>query len=240
MAAAQSLAYFFRASHIGVAICDRHLRYRAINQALARMNGPSIKEHLGQTVDSILGESSRGVKPLLEKVLSSGSPVYGVEIRANLPRRRLPGFWIADYLPIRSERSETIGVFALVSEIPRLERPWARNARRARELSQLLRRTSELMVEVSQISGIRPRVPKLRRSSAIHNKQASVVGRLSAREREVLQLIAQGRSNKEVAVALDRSVKTVEAHRSTISHKLQARTLADLVLHAIRAGLIRA
>lgn len=60
---------------------------------------------------------------------------------------------------------------------------------------------------------------------------------LTAREREVLQLIAEGRSTKEVASRLSVSVKTVETHRRQIMEKLQVNSVADLTKYAIREGL---
>jgi DNA-binding NarL/FixJ family response regulator len=61
---------------------------------------------------------------------------------------------------------------------------------------------------------------------------------LTDREREVVQLLAEGKSNKEVAVALDISVKTVDAHRATIMQKLEINSIAELVRYAIRNHLI--
>jgi len=61
---------------------------------------------------------------------------------------------------------------------------------------------------------------------------------LSGREREVLHQIAEGLSAKEVAVALDISVKTVEAHRTSLMRKLNVRKATELVRYALRHGLI--
>ncbi|HLJ91457.1 MAG TPA: response regulator transcription factor [Candidatus Angelobacter sp.] len=63
---------------------------------------------------------------------------------------------------------------------------------------------------------------------------------LTPRERQVLQLIAEGRSSKEVAAELNISVKTAETHRSRILEKLDIHEVAGLVRYAIRRGLIRA
>ncbi|HYU78975.1 MAG TPA: response regulator transcription factor, partial [Vicinamibacterales bacterium] len=61
---------------------------------------------------------------------------------------------------------------------------------------------------------------------------------LSEREREVFQLIAEGRSNKEVADMLGISVTTVETHRARIHEKLDVHNTAELVLYAVRRGVI--
>lgn len=60
---------------------------------------------------------------------------------------------------------------------------------------------------------------------------------LSPREREVLQLLAEGRSTKEIAADLSVSVKTVETHRRQIMDKLDLRSVAELTKYAIREGL---
>ncbi len=60
---------------------------------------------------------------------------------------------------------------------------------------------------------------------------------LSPREREVLQLLAEGKTTKEVAAALCVSVKTVETHRQQIMNKLNMQSIADLTKYAIREGL---
>jgi DNA-binding NarL/FixJ family response regulator len=61
---------------------------------------------------------------------------------------------------------------------------------------------------------------------------------LSPREREVLQLIAEGHSTKEVARVLKVSVKTVETHRRQLMNKLELFSVAELTRYAIREGLV--
>ena len=61
---------------------------------------------------------------------------------------------------------------------------------------------------------------------------------LTSREREILQLLAEGRANKEVATALNISAYTVETHRSHILQKLNLHNSAELVLYAVRKGII--
>jgi len=65
-------------------------------------------------------------------------------------------------------------------------------------------------------------------------------GRLTDREREIVQLLAEGGSNKEVADRLGISVKTVETHRAAIMKKLKFKSFSDLVRYAIRNHIISA
>jgi len=61
---------------------------------------------------------------------------------------------------------------------------------------------------------------------------------LSSREREVLQLIAEGKTNKDIATLLNLSVYTVDAHRGRIMEKLNLHSTSELVRFAVRKGLI--
>jgi DNA-binding NarL/FixJ family response regulator len=62
---------------------------------------------------------------------------------------------------------------------------------------------------------------------------------ITPREREIVQLLAEGNSNKETATALGVSVKTIEAHRANIMRKLRLRSVTDLVRYAIRNKIVQ-
>ena len=62
---------------------------------------------------------------------------------------------------------------------------------------------------------------------------------LTDREKEVLHLLAEGRSNKEVATLLDLGLSTVETHRGNLMQKLNLHNTAEIVLYAVRKGIIR-
>ena len=62
--------------------------------------------------------------------------------------------------------------------------------------------------------------------------------RLTPRERQVLKMVAEGLSNKEIATALDVAVKTVMAHRANLMEKLGIRNRSKLIQFAIRMGLL--
>ena len=67
---------------------------------------------------------------------------------------------------------------------------------------------------------------------------SSPLDHLTARQREILQLIAEGKSTKEMAFLLGLSIKTVEAHRAELMSKLEIHNVPDLVRYAMRAGLV--
>jgi len=69
---------------------------------------------------------------------------------------------------------------------------------------------------------------------------AAAAAKTTSRERETIQLLAEGHSNKEVAAALGISVKTAETHRATIMRKLGLHSIGELVRYAIRNNIIQA
>jgi DNA-binding NarL/FixJ family response regulator len=79
----------------------------------------------------------------------------------------------------------------------------------------------------------------LEKGHAISRNEAPDLPTLTAREREVTQLLAEGKSSKEVAVLLNLSTKTVETHRSNIMRKLNLHSIRDLVVYAIKNNIIQ-
>jgi len=77
--------------------------------------------------------------------------------------------------------------------------------------------------------------PKVEQKSALRGERSAA---LTQRELEVLQMIVDGKSNKEIATALDLSANTVAVHRANIMNTLGIHKTAELVVYAIRAGLV--
>jgi DNA-binding NarL/FixJ family response regulator len=76
----------------------------------------------------------------------------------------------------------------------------------------------------------------LRPNDERENSQQQV---LTPREREVIQLVAEGKTTKEIATALNLSVKTAETHRTNLMRKLDLHSVADLTLYAVRNGIVQ-
>ncbi|MBI2821008.1 MAG: response regulator transcription factor [Acidobacteria bacterium] len=87
-------------------------------------------------------------------------------------------------------------------------------------------KVSELVLQGYLKRGSRPAAKELPRS------------RLTPREREIVQLLSEGKSNKEIAVALGISVKTAETHRANIMNKLGLHSVTDLVRYAVRNKMV--
>jgi DNA-binding NarL/FixJ family response regulator len=78
----------------------------------------------------------------------------------------------------------------------------------------------------------------LRKKKGRAPESESAENRLTSRQREIVQLLAEGKSSKEVAVALGMSVKTAETHRSNIMRRLDCHSVSEIVRYAIRNKII--
>lgn len=118
------------------------------------------------------------------------------------------------------------------------EPAYVRNCLQAGALGYLLKNAMDLeLVEAVKnvAAGRRVLDPRLELEAVAAGEQAPV---LSARELEVLQLIVSGKSNKEIAPLLQLSANTVAVHRANIMQALNMHNTAELVVYAIRNGLV--
>jgi DNA-binding NarL/FixJ family response regulator len=76
--------------------------------------------------------------------------------------------------------------------------------------------------------------------NSVPDPEAHLRNRLTSREREIVQLLAEGKSSKEVAVALGISVKTAETHRANIMRKLEMHSVSEVVRYAVKNQIIEA
>lgn len=235
------------ASNIGIAVFDQWLRYRFVNDALARINGIPVQDHIGESVRKIAGEVK--AEPAFRAVFSSGKVISGLEITGKLPKRSDVGHWIETYLPIRRAGEMVTYVAVLMIEVSFGTR------KEVKELDQQLLerltlnmdRTQELLLELRRLRGkYGPLRADSERIIAEIGKPASERGpaqahgpaSLSEREGEIVTFLAKGRSNKEIASTLNISVKTVETHRARIFLKLHLDSFASLVRYAIRNKMV--
>lgn len=107
---------YFSSTTVGMCILDTDLRYIAINQTLAEINGVPARDHLGKTVREMLGELGEEVERRLREVQSSGDPIH-FEVSGKLPTRKETGHWTGHYIPIKDEAGVVTRLGAVIVEI---------------------------------------------------------------------------------------------------------------------------
>lgn len=100
---------------------------------------------------------------------------------------------------------------------------------------------SELLTAIRAVHGGRLfiSVPSGGSEGLLRAEEEPASNKLSEREQQVLQMLAEGYTNKEIGVKLDLSVKTIETYRARITSKLQLRTRVDIVSYALEKGLLK-
>ena len=271
------LRTLFKSATVGVAICDRQLRYRAVNNALASMNGLPPRAHIGKTIHAVLGDAAAKIQPAFEHVFATGEPVSNLEVTAKLPERAAPGRWSEHYFPLKDASQEVQHVGAVVLELPRREELQevilqltssltvaSSNVRasvmqsgvKVHGLHDSLATSLELLQKgLRQIRTLTELVNSAPVTQALHPAERKAGGfaaaipvsdaldfidPLTSREREVIALIASGKSNREISSLLTISKRTVETHRAKIMLKLNLHSLSELVRYALRHRLVKA
>jgi len=198
-------------SKIGVVICDRQMRYKALNKSVAEIHNVPIEAHLGHRFHEIIGSMADKVIPLWENVFATGQPSPNLEVTGRLPKRSEAGHWIENLFPLKDDRGRVAQVGCFVIEIP------------SSSVSESLRPADKSKSDAGRPYLSPDRIP---------------VAPLSRREQDVVRLVAEGRSNKEISSALAISVRTVETYRARLMLKLGASSVAQLVHYAIRNHII--
>lgn len=227
-------------STIAFSVFDQRFRFRFVNDALAKINRIPVQDHIGESVRKIAGDLALKAEPIFESIFDRGKAVSGLEITGKLPKRPDVGHWIATYFPIRNERGRVIQVGVLSAEVVSNRRLLEKVSLNTKLLRQLLRRSGEhcLNGEDAQriIDGLGTSFSNGASNGARHPELQSA--HLSEREREIITLLANGRSTKNIASTLGISVKTVESHRARIFFKLRLDSVASLVRFAIRTKMV--
>jgi PAS domain S-box-containing protein len=159
-AAERSLALLdtlFASAPVGLAFLDPELRYVRVNEALAEMNGVSVADHVGRTVQEVLPEADRALVDLMRGVLA-GEPAKDLEVEVTTPREPgHPRLFNASYYPVRSPDGEILGVGAVVADISERRMAEIRLAqalereREARATAEAAERRARFLAEASAL-----------------------------------------------------------------------------------------
>ena len=199
------------ASTIGFVICDRRLRYKALNRSVAKIHNVPVEAHLGHKFHEILGSFAERVVPLWENVFASGQRLSNLDITGQLPKRSGVGRWIENLFPLTDSRGRVVQVGCFVIEITP---PPFHSSVSSSPADEAISATAHQCRNQPQPTA------------------------LTRREQEIVRLVAEGKSNKEISSLLAISVRTVETYRSRLMLKLQAPSIAHLVQYAIKNRMI--
>ena len=191
----QCFAALLSSSTVGIAVCDRKLRFQTINQALASMNGIPAPDHIGKKLHQILGSVAARVIPAFERVFDTGEPLSNFILVGQLPARAEVAQWVEDYYPIKNKSGKVVQVCVIALEV-----------------------SSKKSIDQVELGLTRHR--------------------LSSRERQVIRLLAEGKSNKEMGITLGISVRTVETYRARMMLKLDLGSIAEVVRYAVRHKIV--
>lgn len=138
----QSLSALLRTSTVGVAICDRQMRFRAVNDTLASMNGLPARAHIGKTIHQILGNVGAQIEPAFQHVFETGEPLANFELTAHLPTRAGKGHWVENYYPIKNKSGRVLQVGAIIVEVTKtkgVERALGRLTKQMQQAAEALK-----------------------------------------------------------------------------------------------------
>ena len=109
------IAAYFSSSNVGLCVLDLNLRYLAINEKLAELNGCPASEHLGKTVREVLGDIADVIEPQCRQVISSREPLE-LEGSGKPARGSEAINWVTHYVPIQDETGAVTRIGAVVVE----------------------------------------------------------------------------------------------------------------------------
>jgi DNA-binding CsgD family transcriptional regulator len=262
---------------MGVALLDGQFRFRAINGALAAMNGVPVSSHIGKKLRYVLGSSAPTVESLVRQVLETGEPIFNRDLTAKLPSREEVGHWVETYLPIRDLENRVTQVAAFVVELTGFKnfevslnrimgnllhvsaglktelQFFATSGHSSDGSTGLLPRAIELIDDciayARSVSGLSHRyisadVPGMQAGVNKADTSIKIGGehwrrRLSGREHEVLKLLADCKSNKEIANEMNISVRTAETYRARVMMKLELPSIGHLIRFAVRNNIVK-
>lgn len=272
------LPALFESPVMGVALLDGQFRFRAINGALAAMNGFPVSSHIGKKLRFVLGSAAATIEGIVRQVLDTGEPIYNLEVKAKLPTRMEVGHWVETYLPIRDVENRVTQVAAFVVELTGFKnfemslnhiignllhvsaglntelQFFATSGHSSDGSAGLLPRAIQLIDDcirysrsISSLSRryISADVPSMQSGVKLPDTSIKIGGEdwrrmLSGREHEVLKLLADCKSNKEIASEMKISVRTAETYRARVMMKLELPSIGHLVRFAVRNNIIKA
>ena len=247
------LLQLIAAAPVGFALLDQNLRFVRINAALKVIDGHSANEHVGQTLREVMPEQASVLEPLCREVLQNQKPILNVQITGiPVQGRTSARVCLASLYAVRPDgKALNLGLIIRDVSSYKLETIGHFSSLMTEDLNAVASAiTGNFHVTLDNLSETNPAFTGLKRALQSSERSAQLIRQLlalagkvgpllTAREQQILQLIADGNSSQQIAKALLISFKTVATHRSTVMKKLDAHEVAGLIRQGIRVGLIQ-
>ncbi len=246
------LVQLIAAAPVGFALLDQHLRFVRINAALKVIDGNLANHHIGQTLREVIPEQASALEPLCREVLQNEAPILNVQISGGSVHGRAARVCLASLYAVRPD-GKTLNLGLIIRDVSsyKVETIGHFSSLMTKDFNTVLSAIAgNFNVALDNLPEAHPAFTGLKKVLQSSEKSAQLIRQLLARagkgaplltgrEREILQLIADGTSSQQIAKVLGISFKTVAAHRSAIMKKLDAHEAVSLIRHAIRRGLIQ-
>ncbi len=132
--------------HAPVALCfvDIELRFQRINERMAAITGRCVAEHIGRRVEEMLPSIAEQVGPTYRRILRTGEPVVGLELRGRLPSDPVnEHVWLVNHHPVRTPEGELRGISTVVLDITDMKRE-----------GEALAEASDRLAEAQRVAGV--------------------------------------------------------------------------------------
>ncbi len=141
---------FFSCAPVGLTILDKELRFLQINELLAEINGISVEEHLGKTIDEVLPQIAPVIAPVYEQVVTEGQPVLNLELSGtSLEEPNNLRHFLVSYFPIPSDNEHCVDIGTVLFEITDRKRAEAALQEREEEFRAIFENAAVGIAQVS-------------------------------------------------------------------------------------------
>jgi transcriptional regulator with GAF, ATPase, and Fis domain len=242
------LGAYFNSSTIGFCILDSELRYLAVNEALARMNGASPEGHLGRTVREIVGSLADQIEPQLRQLLANPKPCLDVPVSGVLPTRNETQHWVANYFPLKYGESTMIRIGVIVVEVTQQKQMEATVTQLSTSIKRQMDRL-QMLLDIGSILAsnwnieqvfkkISARIRRVLRQEyagfSLHDAGTGVL----IRQAEDFPLSKGFTAKVQIAAVNSPSARSLEARSPLIFSKEEMRTFdADIAQRYLEEGL---
>lgn len=147
------LEAIYNTAPVGLCVLDRELRFVRINDRLAEINGVPAADHIGRTVQEILPDLAEQVEKILQRIITTGKPVLGIEISGTTPadpdQQRT---WVEHWLPLKTPKGQILGMNVVAVDVTERKEAEKTLQQAHNELESMVReRTSQLQAIVTAL-----------------------------------------------------------------------------------------